>query len=286
MTEVLTRAAAGAVIDHDLREIEILAVPYRSPTRVVDRDGTSYVEEFDAGAFGAAMADPRAVKVLRDHKIDRIVGSAIKVWEDGTGLRIRARLATTPLAEEAIALIALDALEASIGFLPPGPVAAGSAVRYDRSNPVELIEVSLVPFAAYKGTSVSLVRAGRLAELATATPALEALYGKPATVHTTSSVNPHDQRLAALLNEGEQWMRQDRARSAAAAADQVQADRALLATRDNLRMRLETVAYVEPRRQARLDALCTLRPAPVPFGADGMRYDTKKWTADDTEWTN
>jgi HK97 family phage prohead protease len=155
---ILVRAATPTAVRYARREIDVLAVPYDTPTAIVDTEGV-YDETIAAGAFGKVSTRADQIKVLRDHHPHRAVGRCYRITDDDpTGLRASMRISTTDLGDETLTLAADGVLDVSIGFASKGG---------DRWNPARtavtrtncwLYELSLVPIPAYDSAKVLAVR--------------------------------------------------------------------------------------------------------------------------------
>src|SRR4029077_4236686 len=82
MSEILFRSAAPEDVRFDRREIDVLAVPYNTPTSVRDYDGTAYLETIAPGAFAEVGLRARRIKVLRDHRPERAIGKCVALDAD------------------------------------------------------------------------------------------------------------------------------------------------------------------------------------------------------------
>jgi HK97 family phage prohead protease len=159
VTEVLFRSAAPEDVRFDLREIDVLAVPYNTPTAVMDYSGAEYLETIAPGAFAEVGLRARRIKVLRDHRPERAIGKCISLDADQSdGLRATLRITPgIPLGDETLRLAADGVLDVSIGFS-----ARSERWNHDRSAVTRtscwLHELSLVPMPAYDTATVLAVR--------------------------------------------------------------------------------------------------------------------------------
>jgi Escherichia/Staphylococcus phage prohead protease len=142
------------------REIDVLAVPYDTPTELWDpTDNRVYTETIARDAFGTP-ARPNRIKVLRDHEITRLIGHCRSVHpnrQDGMGATFA--ISQTPLGDESLALAKDGSLHVSVGFTadPEGDEWSKTRDAVVRHR-CQLWEISLVPFPAYDGADVLAVR--------------------------------------------------------------------------------------------------------------------------------
>lgn len=105
----------------------------------------SYGDVILPGAFAASIAR-KAPKMLWQHDMAKPIGVWDQVTEDGTGLRLRGRVASTPLGMEARELVKMGALDGlSIGFQTVGHRMEGNLRQLTEIN---LWEVSFVTIPA------------------------------------------------------------------------------------------------------------------------------------------
>lgn len=158
--EILERSAAA--VEHvaaGQRLIEIVAVPFDSPTEVLWR-GAQWRESFSRGAFREFIASGKQVRVNREHRKGDTVGRVVELRETDRGLIATIRIARTPRGDETLELAAEDMISASIGF-SAGPDSrtvdhAARTIRYHRG--VRLDHLSLVEDPAFKEAAVLSVR--------------------------------------------------------------------------------------------------------------------------------
>ena len=159
MSEILFRSAAPEDVRFDRREIDVLAVPYNTPTSVRDYDGASYLETIAPGAFAEVGLRARRIKVLRDHRPERAIGKCVALDADqADGLHATLHITPgIPLGDETLRLAADGVLDVSIGFSP-----RTDRWNHDRSAVTRmscwLHELSLVPMPAYDTATVLAVR--------------------------------------------------------------------------------------------------------------------------------
>lgn len=144
------------------REIDVRAVPYLTPTTVCD-NGQVYREQIDPEAFTVEKRRPNAVKLLRDHDVQRLIGSCTKVNpRPADGLHATARVNVgLELGRDSLALAEAGDLHVSIGFIPDPAfdVWDDDHTMVTRHSCI-LWEISLVPFPAYDDADVIAVRHG------------------------------------------------------------------------------------------------------------------------------
>lgn len=137
------------------RTLEVLAVPFDSPTNV-----GPYVETFRRGAFSKTIQErPQKVKLYAAHE-DRSLplGAAQSLVERSAGLVGTFRVSETRAGDEALALVRDGALDSvSIGFVPIRSDWSKDRKSVERRE-VKLLEVSLVAFPAYEDAKVLALR--------------------------------------------------------------------------------------------------------------------------------
>lgn len=156
MTDLQTRAFQVRAADDAAapRTVRGLAVPYGVEIELFD----GYFETIAPGALAPRAEDATSLKLVYRH--DEPIGLITSVTETPKGIEIEARFSDTQTARDAYQLVrdgVIDRL--SIGFIP---------LAFDRSEDeagthtiitsLDLREVSLVPFPAYDGATVTEVR--------------------------------------------------------------------------------------------------------------------------------
>jgi len=130
---------------------------YASVYGVVDRQN----ERTMPGAFAKAVAGPRKIKLLWQHKFDRPIGKVTKLWEDERGLRFRGKLnLKTDWGRNAYeALLAGDLDSNSIGY---NEIKGKNAINVDDGvkdlYELELHEISVVSFPSNEAATVDEVK--------------------------------------------------------------------------------------------------------------------------------
>ena len=146
MTEMETRSFDIRSVDEETREVSGIAVPYG---QVINAGG--YNEAFERGAIDSI----EDVKLFWNH--EEPIGRITKGEDTEDGYVITAVISRTARGEEAYTLAKDGVINRfSVGFIPVEH-------REDKNNTVvrtkvNLKEVSLVPFPAYEGATVSVVR--------------------------------------------------------------------------------------------------------------------------------
>ena len=145
MTEMETRSFEIR-FDAETRELIGLAVPYGQDANI----GGVYQERFVPGAIQSI----ENVKLFWMHK--EPIGKIIAGRETDAGYEIRAKISDTPRGNEAYTL-AKDGVinRLSVGFEPKEQTKEGNIVTRTLVN---LLEISMVPFPAFSGASISEVR--------------------------------------------------------------------------------------------------------------------------------
>jgi HK97 family phage prohead protease len=162
VTETLSRSFApeleirSAAKGGDGRTVEGICVPYDRPQRI----DSTLVEQFARGAFAAQVNAAHRVKFSRDHMAygGTLIGKAVELREDASGLWGAFRVSATPTGEETLELLRDGVLdELSVGFMTRQDrrEADGTITRVK----AHLAEVSVVLQGAYgRGALVSAVR--------------------------------------------------------------------------------------------------------------------------------
>jgi HK97 family phage prohead protease len=146
MTEMETRSFDIRSVDEEAREVSGIAVPYG---QVINAGG--YSESFERGAIDSI----ENVKLFWNH--DEPIGRVVKGEDTDDGYVITASISKTSRGEEAYTLLKDGVVNRfSVGFIP---VASRDEENTVVRTKVDLKEVSLVPFPAYEGATVSQVRA-------------------------------------------------------------------------------------------------------------------------------
>ena len=115
----------------------------------------SYGDKIVPGAFAASIA-ARKPKMLWQHRMDKPIGVWDEVAEDGKGLRLKGRLASTAQAQEARELVKMGAMDGlSIGFRTLSDQMEGN-VRLLKQ--IDLWEVSFVTIPADAAATVTGIK--------------------------------------------------------------------------------------------------------------------------------
>lgn len=159
MIEMLVRsAAAPAEVRFGAREIDVLAIPYESPTPIAER-GRLYTETIGRGAFGNVGGRAERIKVLREHNPVLPVGRCTRIDpNDGAGLLATLAIAPTDLGDETLVLANEGVLDVSCGMSSQGGDQWNMARSVVRRTNLRLHEISLVALPAYEAAAVLSVR--------------------------------------------------------------------------------------------------------------------------------
>lgn len=181
MSDWLYYRMAETSVDTRARELDVLAVPYDTPARVMDnRRPEPYTETIAAGAFRHLPIRPNRIPLLRDHDLSRTIGHCRAVHVNRPdGLHATVKVSRTPLGDESLELASDGSLHVSIGFASD----AGDDVWTGRAAVVRrrcrLVELSLVPIPAYEGADVLAVRSLAAGLELEPEPALELVAATP-----------------------------------------------------------------------------------------------------------
>lgn len=147
MSELETRDFDIRSINEEAREVSGIAVPYGQTI-----NAGAYMEAFERGAIDSV----EDVKLFWNH--DEPIGRVVKGEDTEEGYVITASISKTNRGEEAYTLLKDGVVNRfSVGFIPVSSrEEEGNTVIRTKVN---LKEVSLVPFPAYEGATVSQVRA-------------------------------------------------------------------------------------------------------------------------------
>lgn len=170
---IITRSFADAdlSIRSDGRTIYGLAVPFDSLTSIRDSEG-DYSEQFQFGAFSHTInrGALHRVKLRMLHDKSSTSGVAVELREDAAGLVAAMRVSKTQRGDEMLELVRDGAFDQfSVGFRPvkttwsdlgglsgvrTSPARGATATRTE----VQLLEISVVDFAAYDDALIGGVR--------------------------------------------------------------------------------------------------------------------------------
>jgi HK97 family phage prohead protease len=126
-----------------------------------------FVEVIKKGAFSRALKEGQDVRHLVNHDPSLLLGrtksGTLQLSEDSKGLRFRTLLPETGTADDLAALVArADIDECSFGFVPveqawmdqKAPDGSMQVIR--ELHDVDLVDISIVTFPAYPGTSAGV----------------------------------------------------------------------------------------------------------------------------------
>ena len=146
MSEIETRSLELRLENLEERTITGLAVPYGQDANI----GGSYMERFAPGAIDSV----EDVKLFYGHETP--IGVVVAGRETDGGYEITAKVSETSLGNDVLTLMRDGALNKfSVGFIPVSQEQEGSTITRTK---VSLKEVSVVPFPAYAGASITEVR--------------------------------------------------------------------------------------------------------------------------------
>ena len=146
MSEIETRSLELRLDNLEERTITGLAVPYGQDANI----GGSYIERFAPGAIDSV----EDVKLFYGHETP--IGVVTVGRDTEAGYEITAKVSETSLGNDVLTLMRDGALNKfSVGFVPVSQEQDGSTITRTK---VSLKEVSVVPFPAYAGASITEVR--------------------------------------------------------------------------------------------------------------------------------
>lgn len=146
MSEIETRSVELRLDNIEERTITGIAVPYGQDANI----GGSYIERFAPGAIDSV----EDVKLFYGHETP--IGVVTAGRDADGGFEITAKVSETSLGNDVLTLMRDGALNKfSVGFVPIEQVQDGKTVTRTK---VALKEVSVVPFPAYAGASITEVR--------------------------------------------------------------------------------------------------------------------------------
>ena len=146
MSNIETRSLELRLENLEERTITGLAVPYGQDANI----GGSYVERFAPGAIDSV----EDVKLFYGHETP--IGVVVSGRDTDGGYEITAKVSETSLGNDVLTLMRDGALNKfSVGFIPVSQEQDGSTITRTK---VSLKEVSVVPFPAYAGASITEVR--------------------------------------------------------------------------------------------------------------------------------
>ena len=153
MSEIETRSVELRLDNLEERTITGIAVPYGQDANI----GGMYVERFAPGAIDSV----EDVKLFYGHETP--IGVVTAGRDADGGFEITAKVSETSLGNDVLTLMRDGALNKfSVGFVPIEQERDGNTVTRTK---VALKEVSVVPFPAYAGASITEVREESASEL-------------------------------------------------------------------------------------------------------------------------
>jgi len=152
MSEIETRSLELRLDNLEERTITGIAVPYGQDANI----GGMYIERFAPGAIDSV----EDVKLFYGHETP--IGVVVDGRDVEGGFEITAKVSETSLGNDVLTLMRDGALNKfSVGFVPVSQEKDGSTITRTK---VSLKEVSVVPFPAYAGASITEVREGTPSE--------------------------------------------------------------------------------------------------------------------------
>jgi HK97 family phage prohead protease/HK97 family phage major capsid protein len=146
MSEIETRSLELRLDNLEERTITGLAVPYGQDANI----GGVYTERFAPGAIDSV----EDVKLFYGHETP--IGVVVAGRDTDGGYEITAKVSETAVGNDVLTLMRDGALNKfSVGFIPVSQEQEGSTITRTK---VSLKEVSVVPFPAYAGASITEVR--------------------------------------------------------------------------------------------------------------------------------
>ena len=146
MSEIETRSVELRLDNLEERTITGIAVPYGQDANI----GGAYIERFAPGAIDSV----EDVKLFYGHETP--IGVVTAGRDADGGFEITAKVSETSLGNDVLTLMRDGALNKfSVGFVPIEQERDGSTITRTK---VALKEVSVVPFPAYAGASITEVR--------------------------------------------------------------------------------------------------------------------------------
>lgn len=185
MNELRYRTAQLLDVSYPERTIEVVVMPYETPTVVHDRGRSAVTEIVSRGAFDGIEKRSNRVTVNRDHDVRRTIGRAIAFHPSRQeGLVSEIRISRTELGDETLELASDGILDASAGYRllkgDDGRVKPNAEVWETRNrcrlNHLFLDHIAMTPTPAFTDARVLAVRAaGEPEEEPAGTPNLDRL---------------------------------------------------------------------------------------------------------------
>jgi HK97 family phage prohead protease len=164
-TEVERRDSQLVDVDFPKRLIELIVMPYESPT-TINHHGKTITEIVSRGAYDGVEKRAGQIKVNRGHVIDNVVGKTVALHPSRMeGLVAEIRISRTDLGEDTLVLANDGILDASAGFVlmrENGKVKPDAEVWENRDtrrlNHLFLHHIAMTPDPAYQDARVLAVR--------------------------------------------------------------------------------------------------------------------------------
>jgi uncharacterized protein len=166
MNHLQTRAVANGITIRAAEEgskfigvLEGHAAVFDSTSEPFDDFGQPWVERIAKGAFARSLRDNPDVRALWSHDSAAVIArspNTMKISEDEVGLKVELHLIDTATNRDALASVRGGLVDAmSFGFIPKVVEWVKGEVQDVRTLiDVELIEVSIVAFPAYRAASI------------------------------------------------------------------------------------------------------------------------------------
>jgi HK97 family phage prohead protease len=195
MTELEVRSFEVRAVNEDKREVTGIAVPYNETANI-----GGYTERFERGA----VSDVSTTKLFSQHK--DLIGKVVRGEDTEDGYVITAVISDTAHGRDAWTFVRDGVLDKfSVGFLPVEHRMDGDTVVRTKVN---LKEVSLVPFPAYEGASLTQIR-----EASTATKADHNTKENIETIMESNVTAPEVAELREAVGDLEREVRSFKAKS-------------------------------------------------------------------------
>jgi HK97 family phage prohead protease len=174
--ELWLRTAQLVDVSFADRTIELIAIPYETPT-LVGYQGRMVHESIARGAFDGIERRANRVRVNREHERLQTIGRAVRFHPSrDEGLVSEVKIAKTPLGDETLELAADGCLDASAAFLPMAGGMQWQGRSAYRVSKAWLGHIAMTAEPAYEGARVLAVRSAD-DQVVSATPNLDTVRG-------------------------------------------------------------------------------------------------------------
>jgi phage head maturation protease len=196
MSELFVRNSTLTAVDHKLRVIDMVVVPWEEEADVLYR-GELWREVFTRSAYDGIEGHAGRVRVNREHVKGDTVGKAVHFDpSDSVGLLGRVKIAETVRGDETLALAEEDMISPSVGFYlkAPSDQVLNKRTMVRRINRAFIDHIALVESPAYAGAQVLAVRADQSELTVTdaplpSTPLLDELMNADVLAWVTARLN-------------------------------------------------------------------------------------------------